>query len=60
LTRPALTATLPAVRCTPAERRIAAELAAASGLSLAQYIRARACVQLPIIDTQGRTRGDKS
>ena len=39
--RPFLTATLPAARCTPAERERAQQLAAEAGISLTEHIRRR-------------------
>ena len=46
LTRPLSTSNLPAVRCSPAERQTAEELAAARGLKLAEHIRTRATMPL--------------
>jgi hypothetical protein len=46
VTRQLSTATLPAVRCSPAERETVEQLAAARGLKLAEHIRTRAIAPL--------------
>lgn len=46
VTRPLSTATLPAARCSPAERETAEQLAAARGITLAEHIRTRATMPL--------------